>query len=66
MRLTYRRVYIALRENSKMLDQTITKLFYVPQNTDTIKKNRLTLEEKYSYNPSEILLSFSVVSVQHK
>ena len=64
MRLTYNACIIVLRKNSKINDQTSTKL-NLPQNTNPKfkKKNRLKLEENYSHNPQKIRLSFSLVSL---
>ena len=54
MHLNCRRAYNCIEGNCKIHDQTITKQFFLPQNTDTkLEKNRLKLEQKYSYNPSE-------------
>ena len=45
---------LVLRKNSKTHDQTTTKLFFLIQNVDRkLKKNRLKLEKRYSYNSLE-------------
>ena len=40
MRLTYHLCIIALAENSKIQNQTFTKLSFLPQNTDTKLKKQ--------------------------
>ena len=47
MRLTYRRMYNRIEgKKYKIHDQTITKLFFVPQNTDTKFKKQPTKARK--------------------
>ena len=54
MRLNYSRMYKCIEGNSKIHDQTFTKMFCLPQSTYTIlKKTQTNARKKCSYNPSE-------------